>query len=85
MINPNAPAFPNIDWNQAHETGQYYQTAGELGMNIRTKIAAIAMQGILSNKPPRTALQYDGYSPELVAAAAIAYADALIKELNKEG
>ena len=63
MINPNSPAFPRID-----------NTIDEPGMSIRTKLAAMAMQGFLA---------YGMANPERVASDSVQYADALIEELNK--
>lgn len=70
MINPKAPAYPRID-----------TTINEPGMDIRTKIAAMAMQGLLSRAQISTVI----FNHEETANLAVKHADALIKELNKEG
>lgn len=52
----------------------------------RRRIAAMAMQGILSNEiSQKVAIneREDGYMPECVAEYAVDCADALIAELNK--
>ena len=51
----------------------------------RTMIAAMAMQGLLSNvHGVRFNNQDVNKSPENIAIAAVAYADTLLTELNKE-
>lgn len=47
---------------------------GTSGITIRAQIAAMCLQGILSSRIS---------NPELIAKDSIAYADALIKELNE--
>lgn len=86
MINPNAPAFP-----RAFEFSKVYNNdcENEPGMDIRTQIAAMAMQGILSNSSfilslERRVSNHDE-GAQLAAQTAIGFADALIRELNKEG
>lgn len=54
-----------------------------LGLSKREYFAAMALQGLLSNKGP---LFPDSQgNKELFAIAALKYADALIAELEKEG
>ena len=50
------------------------------GMSKRELFAAMAMQGLISELS--TARQHDIYSEE-IAAAAVAYADALLKKLGE--
>lgn len=75
MINPKDPAFPisNLELTQ---DGKLVLNKANPGMDIRTKIAAMAMQGLLSA---------GNRDPEYISLKAIEYADALIDRLNKEG
>lgn len=51
------------------------QRGHNTGLTIRTQIAAMAMQGLLANS--------NNYGTGIVASNSVAYADALIEELNK--
>ena len=62
------PAFPVLKWN-----GSQRQHLPEGGMTIRQLVAAMAMQGILSNPQLRL-----GQELRIYAEDAIAWADALI-------
>ena len=75
-IDPNAPAYPN--------TGAGVSPIGtgpiRGGMTIRTKISAMAMQGILAAESE----DYCYGDHVTIARHAVKHADALIAELNKE-
>lgn len=77
-VTPNQLAFDPID-------GQFNR-----GLTKREHFAGLAMQGLLSN--PKAADIIMGHSPNdteitaatIISRTALAYADALIAELNKE-
>lgn len=82
MINPKSPASPILDAAYSEHSNQYWLELQDAGMDIRTKIAAMAMQGIMAADVD---LDDDELQAETVARISVRYADALIKELNKEG
>jgi len=71
------PAFPRINGQNFHEPG----------LTKREYFAAMAMQGMLSNKDTTRAANNSSNSREeylhIISLSAIHQADALIKELNK--
>jgi len=73
--NPNAPAFPPMHDPRSHE----------FGLTKRELIAALAMQGFLSN--PHVAEKYKGHIHvdvvSMIALRAVEYTDALLAELSK--
>lgn len=76
-LNPNAPAFPNL-----FEYGERWgnDAVQESGLSIRAELAARAMQALL------TADVDSKHGPaeiRSVVKSSLAYADALINELNK--
>lgn len=74
-IDPNAPAMPNPELSKSH----FGHVEAYLGLTIRQELAARAMQGILARNG------VGGKEQETSTAQyAVAYADALIAELNKE-
>lgn len=68
-INPNDPAT-GFGYANQHSRQEY------IGLRKREYFAAMCLQGILANK---------GYTiaPEFIANQSVAYADALIEQLNK--
>jgi len=75
MIRPNDAARPLSGENKQQFPGIYKNKSG---LTIRAELAARAMQGIIS-----TWGEHDVTDPEEVAQDAVAYADALISQLNK--
>lgn len=55
-----------------------YRTHTDGGLTKREYFASLAMQALLSDS------QLNGYTPQQYAEGAVEYADALIKELNKQ-
>jgi len=75
--NGNDPANPTIGWElTAH--GDPVVITDQYGLTKREYFAAMAMQGLL------TSTKYILYPITQVAKDAVNYADALIKELNKD-
>lgn len=75
-INPDEPAFFVSDRNLVPDRS--------IGLTKKEYIAAMAMQGILSNS---NGCIFHIQAPEnldVVARLSLSYADALINELNKE-
>lgn len=70
-INPNDPAT-----GFGYSNEQLHQSTS--GITIRTQIATMAMQGMLSDNK-----NYGNGSAEDTARESVAYADALIKKLNE--
>lgn len=86
MDNKNLPAFPvecSYDENKNVKGCQTGNTTGwEMGMSKREKIAAMALQGILSGN---TLAELDGKGMwDAIATDAITAADALLAQLNKQ-
>ena len=81
--NNNAPAFPAITWDQL-ESGQVVQITDQPRLTKREKIAAMCLQGLISNPVynnpdnPKTLPTVTNF-----AIAATKYADALMVELSK--
>lgn len=76
MSNPNDPAYPNASTfvSESHAWTSFP------GLTKREAFAMAAMQGLLA--------KHEGYSEDsklCMAQAAVACADALLKELAKEG
>lgn len=76
-IQPNDPAMPAI--TETLTTGIATIPIQSDGLSIRAELAARAMQGLLSNHA-----MIDTTAFEWIAKQAVGYADALIKELNKD-
>lgn len=80
MKNSDQPAFPVTD----EMISRGYEYSGEsvfTGLTKREKIAAMAMQGILANT---NTISNVAYTPGgEVAKVSVAYADALLAELEK--
>jgi len=75
--NGNDPANPTIGWElTAH--GDPVVITDQYGLTKREYFAAMAIQGLL------TSTKYILYPITQVAKDAVNYADALIKELNKD-
>lgn len=79
----NDPAFPHDRVYIASHEGKYNEVVPNGGLTTREYFAAMAMQGFV--------LHYSGYvnsnfetDPDETAERAIAYADALIAELEKK-
>lgn len=106
-VNPDAPAHPSFE---ANETGYGDTISLQLGgsttflpftkgMNIRTQIAAMAMQGMLANPsedrvsathvieylglPKGISYVFEVHWPQYIAKKSLMHADGLIAELNK--
>lgn len=74
-IDPNAPAMP-LSIDDFVDADNHPAK----GMTIRTKIAAMAMQGVIAAECPGNEFQ----DHQARARFSVACADALIAELNKE-
>jgi hypothetical protein len=74
QINPNDPAMPYTTTFIYGETNAKFS-----GLSIRAELAARAMQGIISGQYPLDRLK----DIDVVVAASVKFADALISELNK--
>lgn len=80
MTRPDDLASPTIDRTEEYEASTHYLTMG--GLTKREYFATLAMQGLVSNirsGSPDSMLE----KPKNVAGWAVAFADALIAELNK--
>jgi len=75
--NGNDPANPTIGWELTVH-GDPVVITDQYGLTKREYFAAMAMQGLL------TSTKYILYPITQVAKDAVNYADALIKELNKD-
>ena len=75
----------NFAFDRAYQLGKAYTQPVNGLTNERLQVAAMAMQGILSNECLITMNdERVNKSPENVAIAAIKYADALLTKFNKE-
>ncbi len=91
MLKPSDPAFPKPD--TVENVGTVCRvTEGAPGMSLRTYLAAKAMTAILIGTPITgvgMTEATEGYNrlPDTIVTArqAVAYADALITELNQTG
>lgn len=79
----NDPINPilNVDFDIKNQDVAFEHNAGNFnvnykGIDLRTHLAAMAMQGILANCGM-------DYPSDYVTARSVVYADALIEELNK--
>ncbi len=84
-MKPSDPAFPKADTveNKDCFAGDYPRvTEGDPGMTLRAYLAGQALIGYLAmcSAPDTSAPEFDR-----AARAAVAYADALIAQLNKTG
>lgn len=80
-IDPNSPAFPlNEEITDRLDQGIKIYT----GLTIRAELAARAMQGILSKGEAIMSSGETSYHPDNIATYALACADALIAEINKD-
>lgn len=87
MINPNEPAFPFFEYNEAGYGNAlviYDRDGGKQilpfkpGLSIRAEIASRCMQGLLASWGQHDVTDYSELAHDAVLAA-----DALIAELNK--
>lgn len=88
MTKADEPAFPNIgDRVEDTKDGFVFTPVHKGGLTKREYFAAMAMQGIISNRE-----LYRGFAKldtsreigQIVASASIEYANALIEELEKK-
>ena len=72
-------------FDRAYQLGKSHAHPANWLTNERLQVAAMAMQGLLSNMNGFQLNNKDvAKSPENVAIASVLYADALLTELNKE-
>lgn len=76
--NKDTPAFPTTTWEQMSD-GRFVQITEHSGLTKREQIAAMAMQGILSNPQ----MEIETTPVETIAEDAARLADALLDQLSK--
>lgn len=87
MTKADEPAFPHDRVYIASNGGKYNEVVPNGGLTKREYFAAMAMQGIISNRE-----LYRGFAKldtsreigQIVASASIEYANALIEELERK-
>lgn len=78
MTDPNSPAFPEVYTNGTFRASgeSFPDVSSHGGFTKREQLAAMAMQGILSNP------DFEAMRTKAIAAESVHQADALIEALN---
>lgn len=81
MKNADLPAMPVIDWDI--KDGKAVQFTSSEGLTKREHFAAMAMKGLLSSDDSSICFYKSDSSAQHIAESAVAYADALLAELER--